>query len=300
MTALIRTILRRYFRSKLCLMFLAMSLAAGVISGKFCYQQIQKELYFNTEVFIYAFAAVLFLICAGIVMIIGSAFSDGVIRLQCIHGNAKDKIALAHLLGALIWSAVCGILLLSAFCFFSRDWLTKFLTGKMMQLIPPLLMMFPVWGITIAAITLAVRNRAFSAVLGIAALLGLLIWGMNTEFALDEPKYREDYVSNNVYNDDGTHTLENQKKLVPNEWYIPKPERDYKEFCYLLDPLTPLPEEGWYLANVRDNFTGADQFNKEMQSFHRARRKFLPLFQTVTILILSAVSTAVFKRRNLK
>lgn len=303
MTALLRSVLRRYFRSRLCLAFQMLCLLAGTITGIFVYQFHQnfKTPAFHAEFYLYPVCTVLFLICSGVALMIGGAFADGVIRLQCIHGYSKEKIASAHLIGALIWSFVCGLLIMIPFILSTKLQMMPYLSGKMTQVMLPLLMMFPAWGIAVAAITLLLRNRALSALAGIAVLFGLIFFSMNAEMQLDEPKYRCEVVYNYIYTEEALDARQPTatEKMIPNEWYIPKPQRDRTELCYLLDPLTPIAEEGWFLSNATDDFTNADQFNKEMQSFHRARRKFLPLFQCVTLLILSTVTVFCFKRRNL-
>ena len=301
MKALLHTVLRRYFRSRLTFCLTAAMPVLGIISGLVSFEtRNAREMYFQAEFYMYLLLAVMFLLTAGIILTIGSAFSDGIIRLQCIHGNPKAQIALAHIISALLWSAVCGILFLLPVRIFGNAYFAAHLTGRMMQVIPPLLLMFPVFGVLIAVLTLQIRHKAFSSIAGIALLLGLFIGCMRVNFMLDEPKYRTEYATDYNYSEINPEPdVEIKYIYLPNEWYIPKPKRDYLEFAYLCDPMTPISEVGSFLANAADDYRSADQFNKEIRSIHRARRKFLPWFQCFTILALSAVGTCCFKRRNL-
>ena len=301
MKALLHTVLRRYFRSKINILVLIAMPVLGIISGMVAFEVLNtQEMYFHADPYMYLLIAAMFLITAGIVLVIGSAFTDGIIRLQCIHGNPKAQIALAHIISALLWSAVCGILFLLPVRIFGNAYFAAHLTGRMMQVIPPLLMMFPVWSVLIAVLTLNIRHKAISSIVCIALLLGLFIGCMRVNFQLDEPKYRTDFTTEYKYSDPKARAdVETKIVYLPNEWYIPKPARNYIEFAYLCDPLTPVPEVGSFLANSADDYQSADQFNKEIRSIHRARRKFLPVFQCFTILALSAAGTWLFRRRNL-
>lgn len=301
MSTLLHTVLRRYFRSKTTMLILIAAPVLGIVCGLISYEKIQREFSFDGDTFLYLMIAVMFLVTAGIVLTISSAFSDGIIRLQCIHANSKTQIALAQIISAMLWGIVCGVLFLLPFRFFGNDFFTQHQTCKQMQVFPPLLMMFPVWGALTAVMTLTIRQKAVSSIAGIALLLGLLIGSLSLQFRLDEPKYRRDYETEYNYTDTDSEPIVAQtEKLVPNEWYIHKPRRDYLEFAELIDPLTPVGEIGSYLVNSADDYESADQFNKDLRSIHRARRKFLPWFQCFTILALTAAGTAVFRRRNLK
>ena len=299
MKPLLHTVLRRYFRSKFTLLILLAMPLLGGLSGLIVFESRSgKEILFYAEICLYFLIASLFLLTAGIILTIGNDFADGIIRLQCIHANTKTQISLSHIFGAMLWSTLCGTLMMIPFCFFGMDFFALYLTGKVMQVIPPLLMMYTVWGTLTAVLTLSIRNRAFSAIMGIALLLGMLIGSMQLFMRLDEPKYRTEMVYDYT-SDDTDGQAQPEEKLVRNEWYIDKPKRDYLEFAYMTDPITPIAEEFSFLTNVQDNYQSADSFNKEIRSIHRARRKFLPWFQCFELLALTAAGTWLFQRRNL-
>ena len=73
MKALLHTVLRRYFRSRLTFCLTAAMPVLGIISGMVAFEVLNtQEMYFHADP-LYLLIAAMFLITAGIVLVIGAA-----------------------------------------------------------------------------------------------------------------------------------------------------------------------------------------------------------------------------------
>lgn len=302
MKHLMRTVLRHYFRGRLTLLFTLLSLMSGIAIGVFAFPRriisgVQTYLH---PVFTYLIAVPMLLTVAGTVLKASGVCADGVVRNQCISGFTKSQIYCCHVLGAGIWGLINGLLTVVPLYFIGQAFFLRCLEGQTLKLLFPMLLGFPLCAVLAAALALSVQQRALSVIFCVAVSFVLYFGGGRTMMLLDEPKYRSTF----VWQDN-----EEKEVLSKNPDYIKPPKRQIVEFLYLLDPIAPALENGWYFSDISEAEYFSNTYEqylqtlpeheKEVRRTHSARRRTFIWFQMTMLLIVTAGGTVLYRKRGL-
>lgn len=310
MKNLLRTVLRKYFRGKMTLIFTLLALLSGIAMGFLgCPRRLNSVQTFRMDWYIYLCTFTMLLCIVGAVLTAGGVCADGAVRNQCIAGYTKSQIFCAQVFGASAWGLCNGVLTVLPFYFIGQAFFLRCAEGQAFRLLLPVVLGFPLAALFAAALAMAIHQKALSVVICMAVSIMLYFSGTYYMMRLDEPKYRKEIYE---YND------EISEVMSKNTEYIDPPARQIIEFANLVSPTAGMMETGWYLLecaeseyySIPDAENFADHFAKYKQQLpeamkeahrrHDARRKTIIWFQVTLLCSVTAAGTWLYRWRNLK
>lgn len=228
---------------------------------------------FLEDVFFTMYQILGFIFAAGISLIVGAEYSDGIIRNKLIIGKTRAQIYFANFIASAVPSclvlAIHGVITFGAGYFL---WGNFTLEAKQVSaaLLSALLICF-VYLALFVSISMTCSNKAVTAVVSLLLVLGLTYLAGSIGTALMEPQMTYDSI---------TYTADSILfgNEIPNPSYISGIQRTLYEFIYDLLPTGQL---------------------LQMYSLDFSRCIRWPVFSVVLFVLITAVGYFIFRKKNI-
>ena len=283
MTKLLRSGISRYMKSMAFWIIVAISLILGLIAGA-----VTDYLGINM-------LGLLIVIAILISLMIGTEFSDGIVRNKLIMGHSKGKVFLSELLLSMISSTVLFAVCYGAFIVFNFHRCDSMEAGEIAMGAVGLWMMH----LSFAAVCTAVcffipYNSTMAAIINITLVIVTAIVAQLLYYKFfNEPEY---YNAKYDYNfDENGHIVEQVViEGEPNPKYIPTDSAEYAVLraAYYLMPCGQLTDYQFALSELWFiDFPDERRLND---------LKTAPLYSLMTIGLFTAAGILTFRKKDLK
>ena len=282
MTKLLRAGISRYMKSVAFWVIVAISLILGLIAG--------AVTDYNSSI---NMLGLLIVIAIMISLMIGTEFSDGIVRNKLIMGHSKGKVFLSELLLSMISSTVLFAVGYGAFIVFNFHRCDSMEAGEIAVGAVGLLMMH----LSFAAICTAVcffipYNSTIAAIINITLVIVMAIITLFLYYKFTEPEY---YHATYDYNyDENGHIVEQVIEGEPNPKYIPTDSAEYTVLrtAYYLMPCGQLTDYQFALS---------DFWFRDYPDERRLNDlKTAPLYSLMTTGLFTAAGILIFRKKDLR
>lgn len=273
----------RYLKSIVFRVMLLTSLILGVVFGATTDSSTQIN---TTTMF-----GIFLVIAIQISLIVGTEFSNGIVRNKLIAGHSKSKVFLSELLLSMIFSTVLFVMHYGAFIAFNAGKFSKMDLG----VVAAIAVGFWLMHLSLAAICTAVSffipyNTAVAAVVNIILLFAMMFIVTDMRGRFDEPERTYVYLPDK----DGIYYAADNGI---NPKYIPPDSAKYAALhaAYYIMPGGQLTDYLFVLRDLWDDRPPSEEYEKYSEDLKTA-----PLHSFAAIVLFSAAGLIYFRRKNLK
>lgn len=288
MNKLIRAGIFRYCKSTVFRAMLAASLGLGIFTGSFTNSHFYIEYNFFLGIFL--------VIAIQISLIIGTEFSNGIVRNNVISGHSKGIIFLSELLLSLMFSAVLFAVYFGVFAAFNAHWFSVMETGDVFVIAVGFLFMHLSSAVICTAICFFIsQNTTVAAVVNLVLILGMALGSYELQSVLEEPEYLQTV----EVNEKGMMV---ESAVIPNPSYIPRESEKYiiLHTVYYLMPCGQLRDYAKNLYGVW-NESLYDRWNMSYpEHYEIGSLKTAPLYSLTAMGLFTAAGFLYFRKKDLK
>lgn len=270
----------RYRKSAVFWIILTMSIILGLITGAVT----DSSTSFQSDYLLGFFLA----ISIQISLIIGTEFSNGIVRNKLVVGHSKGMIFLSELLLSLISSTVLFAAYYGAFIVFNINWFNNMERNDIALVVVGLWLMHLSFATICTTICFFIPyNTAVATVLNFILIIAMVICSHNLHLRFIEPEYNHSFVLN-----DNGDKVDVDGNLNPK--YIPPDSVKYAllhTFYYLM-PYGQLNDYENALSDIWINHLPNEKYLEDL--------KTAPVHSLVTMGLFTAAGFICFCKRNLK
>ncbi|MCH5207807.1 MAG: hypothetical protein J1F04_02885 [Oscillospiraceae bacterium] len=275
MSDLLRAGFYRYGKSVVFWLMLIFSLIFGLIMGATA----DSSGSFSGGSFM-----VLFLITAiQISLIVGTEFSNGIVRNKLIAGHGKGKVFLSELLLSLIFITVLFIVYYGAFIIFNADIFRNTEAGDIAAVAVGIWLMHLSFAVICTAVCFFIpHHTAIAAILNIILIIVMQFGALELRLKFEEPERTYVYLPNEK-TDNG-----------PNPYYIPRDSAKYAVLhaAYYLMPCGQSVDYNWALSELWHKRPPNEKYMEDL--------KTAPVHSLAAIGLFTAAGLIYFRRKNLR
>jgi ABC-type transport system involved in multi-copper enzyme maturation permease subunit len=289
MSKLFKAQLWRYLRNPVYLIAVAVSLVEGIVMGNSSYFGFTFEgvTHWSFNVDDINFLVAMLAIIAVLSLIIGQEYSEGTVRNKIICGHTKAEIYLSEFFAVFAVITPLYALMMIAFAIFGRKLFSIFSGEDILLVFVGMYLVFIAIAAVCVMICCLVKNRAVSAIVCIAVLLVLYMGGFKVGKMISEPQYEEIYEFSEETNEETVRTEYNTRYIKSDVL------RTALTAVYRVNPCGQMCE---YVSYMYRDDTETDDVWLEQRKVIANQ----PLYSLGIIAVITAVGTAVYRKRDIK
>lgn len=280
MSDLLRAGFCRYGKSVVFWLMLIFSLILGLIIGATAD---------SSESFSGGSFMVLFLITAiQISLIVGTEFSNGIVRNKLIAGHGKGKVFLFELLLSLIFTTVLFIVYYGAFIIFNAGIFRNTEAGDIAAVAVGIWLMHLSFAVICTAVCFFIpHHTAIAAIVNIILIIVMQFSAIVLYDKFSEPERTYVYLPDET----GTYYAADNG---PNPYYIPRDSAKYAVLhaAYYLMPCGQSVDYNWAMSELWYNRPPNEKYMEDL--------KTAPVHSLAAIGLFTAAGLIYFRRKNLR